>query len=94
MLHFLLQYATECQKVTTYPGMNVPEEDEQIDGDSSSVRCVIDVALPEMPREILLLVSQASARAKNEHSVFLCKNQCFFVPQKNFLSPHYYIIFV
>jgi hypothetical protein len=66
LLYFLLQYATDCPKVTTYPGMNVSEEDEQVDGNSPSVRGVIDVALPEMPREILLLVSQARARAKNE----------------------------
>jgi hypothetical protein len=62
----MLKYAAEFPKVTTYPGMNVSEEDEQVDGDSPSVRGVIDVALPEMPREILLLVSQARARAKNE----------------------------
>jgi hypothetical protein len=59
----MLKYATEFPKVTTYPGMNVSEQDEKVDGYPSSVRGVIDVALTEMPREILLLVSQARARA-------------------------------
>jgi hypothetical protein len=36
--------------------MDVTKKDEQVDGNTPPVRCIVDVALAEMPRKILLLV--------------------------------------
>ena len=42
-------------KQESYPGMDVSEQDEQIHSDASPIRRVVDVALPKVPRKILLL---------------------------------------
>ena len=49
-------------KQESYPGMDVSEQDEQIHSDASPIRRVVDVALPKVPRKILLLVRQTQTR--------------------------------